>query len=126
VLSVVASDLYSEGGRRNCQCLLSTGLNEFVIVIILDLFLRSVLVLVVTAIIVPSSLILVTLMMEAIRSPVKSVLTRVTRRHIPEDGSLYYYYYYYYYYSCCNFLNYNSDYYYVIITNLIQLIILQL
>jgi hypothetical protein len=36
----------------------------------------------------PSSLILVSLMMEAIRSYVTSVLTRSTRRHIPEDGIL--------------------------------------
>jgi hypothetical protein len=35
---------------------------------------------------VPSSLIFISLMMEAIRSSETSVLTRVTRRHTPEDG----------------------------------------
>jgi hypothetical protein len=37
---------------------------------------------------VPSSLILVTLMMEAIRSSETSVLTRATWRHIPDDDLL--------------------------------------
>jgi hypothetical protein len=40
----------------------------------------------VTANLVPSSPILVTLMMEVIRPSETSVLTRTTRRHIPEDG----------------------------------------
>jgi hypothetical protein len=38
---------------------------------------------------VPSSLILVTLTMETIRSSETSVLTRATRRHITEDDGLY-------------------------------------
>jgi hypothetical protein len=50
------------------------------------MFLGSVLRLIITANIVPSSPILVTLMVEALSSCETSVLTRVPRRNIPDDG----------------------------------------
>jgi hypothetical protein len=55
-------------------------------------FIRSVRRLLVTANAVPSSPILVTLIMEAIRSSETLVLTRATRRNVPEDGILHSYY----------------------------------
>jgi hypothetical protein len=49
-------------------------------------FLRSIIRLLVTANVAPTSPILVTLMMEVICSSETLVLTRATQRHIPEDG----------------------------------------
>jgi hypothetical protein len=72
----------ASSGMLRCVDLVRTDVSEERTYIA---FLRSVLRLLVTANVVPSSLILVALMMEEILSSEMSVPTRATRRNIPED-----------------------------------------
>jgi high-affinity Fe2+/Pb2+ permease len=56
------------------------------VLVLILVFLRSVRRLLVTANVVPSSPILLTMMMEALGSSETSAITRVTRRNISEEG----------------------------------------
>jgi hypothetical protein len=82
---------YEECRLLGCEALVRADVSEKRTASIIRAIggLRTTLVrLLVTANVVPSPPILVTLLMEAIRSSKTSALTTATRRHVPEDGIL--------------------------------------
>jgi hypothetical protein len=82
---LVRSDISEE---RIASVISVTTIDELGITFAHIVYLRSIIWLLVTANVVPSSPILVTLMMEAIRFSETSILTRATRTNILEDNVL--------------------------------------
>jgi hypothetical protein len=76
-------------GMLRRVALVRTDVSEERSSFIIRVFLRSMRRLLVTASILPSSRILVTLMKEALSSSETSILTRTTQRNFPEDTILY-------------------------------------
>jgi hypothetical protein len=84
-VALVRTDVTEE---RSASIIRVTRIVELGTLAVSFVFLRSVRRLLVTANVVPSSSILVALIMEAPSTSETSVLTRITRRNIPEDDIL--------------------------------------